>query len=139
VAIFPFVDAYVSVNGVTLSDHANEVTVEDNREEVDITAFGATSKAVTKGLGDAKITVRFYQDFASGKTHATLQPLIASTTPVNVEVRATSSARSATNPAFVLSALLMSYQPLAGRLGEASMIEATFNNGSQTGMQYLTS
>jgi hypothetical protein len=31
---------------------------------VDITAFGATSKAVTKGLGDAKITVQFFQDFA---------------------------------------------------------------------------
>jgi hypothetical protein len=55
-AIFALTDATVVINGVTLSDHANQVTVEDTRDSVDITAFGATSKAVTKGLGDAKIT-----------------------------------------------------------------------------------
>lgn len=137
-AIFALVDAFVQINGVTLSDHANQVTVEDNRAEVDITAFGATSKAITKGLGDAKITVRMFQDFASGKTHATLQPLISSTTPITVEVRPTSGARSATNPAAMLSALLMSYNMLSGSMGEASMIEATFTNASQSGMTYPT-
>src|SRR4051795_10648880 len=105
-SIFALTDALVIVNGVTLSDHANQVTVEDTRDAVDITAFGATSKAITKGLGDAKITVQFFQDFASGKVHATLQPLVASSTPVTIEVRATSGARSATNPAAVLSGLL---------------------------------
>jgi len=137
-SIFTLTDAFIQVNGVTLSDHANEVTVEDNREEVDITAFGATSKAVAKGLGDAKITCNFYQDFASGKTHATLQPLISSTTPVTIEVRATSAARSATNPAALMSGLLMTYNMLDGKVGEASMIEAEFINASQTGMTYPT-
>jgi hypothetical protein len=138
-AIFTLTDATVIVNGVTLSDHANSVTVEDTRDSVDITAFGATSKAITKGLGDAKITVQFFQDFASGKVHATLQPLVSSTTPVTIEVRATSSARSATHPAAVLSGLLMNYNMLAGGIGEASTITAEFVNGSQTGMTYPTS
>ena len=138
-AIFVLTDATVIVNGVTLSDHANQVTVEDTRDSVDITAFGATSKAVAKGLGDAKITVQFFQDFAAGKVHATLQPLLGSTTPVTVEVRATSAARSATNPAAVLSALLMSYNMLSGSLGEASGTSAEFVNGSQAGMTYPTS
>lgn len=113
-AIFTLVDAHIIVNSVVLSDHSNHVTIEDNRESKDVTAFGATSKAVMKGLGDAKITIAFFQDFAAGKVHATLQPLIASTTPVNVEVRATSAARSATNPAALLSALLMTYNMLDG-------------------------
>lgn len=136
-AIFTLTDAHVIVNGVTLSDHANEVTVNDQRETVDITAFGATSKAVAKGLGDASISLTLFQDMAAGKTHATLQPLIASTTPVTVEVRATSAGRSATNPAAVLSALLMNYNMLDGSVGEASTINAEFVNASQTGMQYL--
>jgi hypothetical protein len=55
-AIFALTDGFIQINGVTLSDHANQVTVEDTRDTIDITAFGATSKAVTKGLGDAKIT-----------------------------------------------------------------------------------
>lgn len=138
-AIFTLVDAYVAVNGVVLSDHANQVTVEDTRDSVDITAFGATSKAVTKGLGDAKITVKFFQDFAAGKVHATLQPLIGSTTGVTIEVRPTSAARSATNPAALMTGLLMNYNFLDGSIGEASGISAEFVNSSQTGMTYPTS
>jgi hypothetical protein len=137
-AIFTLTDAYVAVNGVVLSDHANQVTVEDTRDSVDITAFGATSKAVTKGLGDAKITVKFFQDFAAGKVHATLQPLIASTTGVTIEVRPTSAARSATNPAALMTGLLMNYNFLDGSIGEASGISAEFVNSSQTGVTYPT-
>jgi hypothetical protein len=139
VAIFTLTDAYVAVNSVVLSDHSNSVTVEDTRDPVDITAFGATSKATTKGLGDAKITVQFFQDFAASKVHATLQPLIGSTTPVTIEVRATSSARSATNPAALMSGLLMNYNMLAGGIGEASMITAEFVNGASAGLTYPTS
>lgn len=138
-AIFTLTDATVIVNGVTLSDHANNVTVEDTRDAVDITAFGATSKATTKGLGDANITVNFFQDFAAGKVHATLQPLIASTTPVTIEIRATSAGRSATNPAALMSGLLMNYNMLSGGIGEASQISAQFVNGSSAGMTYPTS
>ena len=138
-AISVLTDALVIVNGVTLSDHANQVTIEDTRDSVDVTAFGATNKAVAKGLGVAKITVQFFQDFAAGKVHATLQPLIGSSSTVTVEVRPTSGARSATNPAAVLSALLMNYNMLSGGIGEASQISAEFVNGSQTGLTYATS
>src|SRR5215467_4636742 len=138
-AISVLTDAFVQINGVTLSDHASKVTVEDNRDSVDITAMGATSKAVTKGLGDAKITVDLFQDFAAGKTHATLQPLLASSTPVTIEVRPTSGARSTTNPAALMSGLLMNYNFIDGGVGEASHITAEFVNGSQAGMTYPTS
>jgi hypothetical protein len=137
-AIFALTDAHIIINGVTLSDHANSVTVEDNRTEVDITAFGATNKSVTKGLGDGKITIEMFQDFASGKTHATLQPLIGSSTGVTIEVRATSSARSSTNPAALMTGLLMNYNMLQGGIGEASKITAEFVNASQTGVTYPT-
>ena len=138
-AIFTMTDAMVIVNGTTLSDHANKVTVEDTRDSVDVTAFGATSKAIQKGLGDAKITVDFFQDFAAGKVHATLQPLIGSTTPIAVEVRATSAGRSATNPAALLTgALLMNYNMLDGSVGEASQISAEFVNAAAAGMTYPT-
>lgn len=137
-AVFALVDCFVSINAVTLSDHADSVTVEDTRDSLDITCFGATSKAVTKGLGDAKITIELLQDMAAGKVHATLQPLIGSTTPVTIEVRATSSARSATNPAAVMSGLLMNYNMLSGGIGEVSKITAEFVNASQAGLTYPT-
>jgi hypothetical protein len=138
-SIFTLTDGYVVVNGVTLSDHANQITVEDMRDQIDITAFGAANKAYTKGLGDAKITVQFFQDFAASKVHQTLQPLISSSSPVTIEVRPTSGARSTTNPAFVMSALLFDYKGLDGQVGQASTMQAEFINGSSTGLQYLTS
>lgn len=138
-ATFTLVDAFISVNGITLSSNANQVTVVDTREAKDATVFGNTSKAVQKGLGDAKITIKFFQDFAAGKVHATLQPLIGSTTGVAVEVRPTSGARSATNPAALLaSALLMTYNMLDGGVGDMTEITAEFqNNGA--GITYPTS
>lgn len=137
-AIFTLNDAHIIINGVTLSDHANSVTVNDMRETVDITAFGATSKAVAKGLGDASISITMYQDFAAGKTHATLQPLIGSTTGVSIEVRPTNAARSTTNPAALMTGLLMNYNMLDGAVGEASTIEAEFVNAAQAGITYPT-
>jgi hypothetical protein len=137
-AVSVLTDAMVIVNGVTLSDHANSVTVNDSRASVDITAFGAVNTAVTKGLGDGSISVDFFQDFAAGKTHATLQPLIGSSTGVVIEVRPTSGARSATNPATVMTGLLMNYNMLSGGIGEASTISAEFVNASQAGITYPT-
>jgi hypothetical protein len=137
-AIFTLTDCFVSVGGTVLSDHANKVTVTDNRDTVDITAFGATSKAIVKGLGDATISVDLFQDTAAGKTHATLQPLIGSNTPVTIEVRPTSLPRSATNPAAVMQGLLTTYNFLDGSIGDASVITAEFVNASQAGMTYPT-
>jgi len=137
-AIFALTDALIIVNGVTLSDHGNNVSIEDSRDALDITAFGATSKAVAKGLGDAKITVKFLQDFAAGKVHATLAPLIASTTGIVVEVRPTSAGRSPTNPAALMTGLLMTYNMLDGGVGEVTEINAEFVNSAQAGMTYPT-
>lgn len=138
-AVSVLTDALIIVNGVTLSDHANQVTINDTRDSVDVTGFGATNKAYTKGLGDATISGTFFQDFAAGKTHATLQPLLGSSTPVTIEVRPTSGARSATNPAAVMSGLLMSYNMIDGGVGAASTTQFSFINGSQAGVTYATS
>lgn len=137
-AVFTLNDAHIIVNAVVLSDHANAVTVTDEKESQDFTAFGATNRVIGKGLGTGSISITFFQDMAAGKTHATLQPLIQSTTPVTIEVRATSAARSATNPAALMSGLLMNYNMLSGGIGEPSMIEAEFQNASQTGITYPT-
>ena len=139
-AIPTLTDAMIIINGVTLSDHANQVTITDSREDKDATAFGATSKASLKGLGDATIDIVLFQDFAAGKTHATLQPLIASTTPVQIEVRPTSAARSSTNVAAVLAtALMFDYKMLDASVGDVPMTTATFKNSGNAGMTYLTS
>ena len=138
-AKFTLTDAYISINGVVLSDHGNQVDVVTQSDQVDFTSFGAVNKVYGKGLGDGTMTMTFFQDFAAASVDATLWPLSQSSTPFTVEVRATSAARSATNPAFSMSALLFEYHPLQGGIGEASSTPVTFQNAAQTGIQRLTS
>lgn len=138
-AIQVFTNALVLINAVDLSDHTSKVTITDMRDSVDITAFGATSKTITKGLGDANMSFDMFQDFATSKTHQTLVALISSSTGVVIEVRGVNAARSATNPAAVMTGLLMNYSMLDGKVGDASDITLEFQNASQTGIQYLTS
>lgn len=139
-ASFTLTDCLIIINGVTLSDHGNQVTCTDSREDKDATAFGATSKSSLKGLGEASMDIVLFQDMAAGKTHATLSPLISSTTPVAVEIRATSAARSATNPAALLAtALMFDYKFLDASVGDVPMTTATFKNSGNAGMTYPTS
>jgi hypothetical protein len=138
-AISVLTNAQVFINGVDLSDHVSKVTTTDTRDPVDITAMGATSKAITKGLGDGKVSIDFFQDFAAAKVHATLQPLIGSSTTVAIEVRPVNGARSATNPAFLMSGLLMNYPMLDGKVGDANSATYEFVNGAQAGVTYPTS
>lgn len=140
-AIFVFTNAQTLVNAVDLSDHTSKVTCKDSRAQVNVTAFGSTYDQMTKGLGTAEIDMDFFQDFATGKVHQTLQPLISSTTPIAVEVRPVNAARSATNPAFLLaSALLFDYNGLDGAVGAAAAMTATFINApGGTGITYPTS
>lgn len=137
----PFTNAYVLVNGVDLSSSANGVHVVDDRAPVDVTTFGSSYTQETKGLGTASITIDFLQDFSAAKVHATIQPLIGSTTPIAVEVRPVNSARSTTNPGIVLaSALVFTYNALDGSIGAAAAMSCEFRNApGGAGITYPTS
>lgn len=129
-----FTDAVVVINGVNLSDHIAEVTIESVFDENEITTFGSNYKIFSPGLGDATITMRAFQDFAAAKVDATIQPLNGSTTPFLVQVKPTSGAISATNPEYQLTALNFSYSPIAGAVGAPLETPLVFRNGSNTGL-----
>jgi hypothetical protein len=136
----PFTNALVLVNGVDLSDQCRGIHTVDTKAAIDVTTFGAGYTQETKGLGQASITLDFESNFSAGKTHATLQPLVGSTTPIAVEVRAVNAARSATNPAVLLAAcLLFSYSALDGTIGNAAEFSAEFRNApGGSGITYPT-
>jgi hypothetical protein len=136
----PFTNALVLVNAVDLSSVCRGIHTVDSRAAVDVTAFGSSYTQETKGLGEASITLDFLSDFSAAKVHATLSPLIGSTTPIAVEVRAVNAARSATNPAVLLgTALLFNYNALDGSIGDAAEMSAEFRNApGGAGISYPT-
>jgi hypothetical protein len=139
VAVLVITNGFALVNAVDLSNHVEKITVVDSADKLEITAMGATNKSYAKGLGDASITLDFFQDYAAASVYATLQPLKASTTPINVEVRPVNAARSTTNPAFVLAnALMYTWQPLDAAVNTVVKMSVVFENATNTGLTYLT-
>jgi hypothetical protein len=114
-AITVLTNAYVLVNGVDLSDHVSKVTIEDKRDSVDITAMGATNKTVTKGLGDAQDHDRLLPGLRRREGSRDVAAARRLHDGVTVEVRPVNAARSATNPAALMTALLMNYNGSTGR------------------------
>lgn len=124
-AKFVLKDASVVVNGVDLSDHVIDVTVNQTVAIADGTAMGASGKGKMAGLGDDKFTVKFLSDFAAAKVDATLAPLVRAAA-FTVVVKPTSAAVSATNPTYTGSCILSDYTPIGGSVGDRAEAPVTF-------------
>lgn len=128
-------NAFISVNGTVLSDHANQISIDASADEVDITGFGPSGfREFDQGFKDVTINATFLQDFATGSVDALLQPMFTNNTAGTVVVRPSADAVSATNPSYTLIAKLYSYGPLAGGLGDALSVECAFRHSGTAGL-----
>jgi hypothetical protein len=133
-AKFVLKNAVITVDGDDISDHVSSVTIETSRDEVDVTAFGASNREMLAGLGDATITLEVFQDFESNEIDQNMFQHSIEDSPFEVTVRPTSNAISATNPEYSMQALLFNYSPISGAVGEASTTTLTFRNAAQAGL-----
>lgn len=123
-ATFVLTDATVEIDSVDLSDHVISVDLTYEADAVEDTNMGDSTHINLGGLKNWSLSIEFSQDFASGKVDATLFSLVGSTT--TVAVKPTSSATSATNPSFGGTALLTSYNPISGSVGDKLTCTAEF-------------
>ncbi len=118
-ASFVLTNAYCLINAVDLSNHVESVKVNYKADEKENTAMASTSKARLPGLKDWDIDITFNQDYAAASVDATLFPLVGAAA-FAVEIRPDAGARSATNPAFTGNALLSTYEPVSGKVGDVA-------------------
>jgi len=122
-------DADISINSVSLSDHANSVTINYEVDSVEVTAFGDSGHNFTGGLQNLSVEVALMQDYAASSVEATIYPLVGTTT--TLVIKPLSDAVSATNPSYTITgAFLASHTPVAGAVGELSMTTLTFTGGT---------
>jgi hypothetical protein len=117
-------NAYVSINGVNLSDHITSITLNTTEDVIDTTAFGNTARTRVAGLLDNSVVIEFQQDYATSNVEATIYPLVGSTTALIVNPN--SSTTSATNPRYSFTALVSEWQPLNGAVGELATASVTW-------------
>lgn len=120
-----FKNAYVLINSVDLSDHVRQVTLNYKAEQQDDTAMGDSARSRIPGLLDWDLDIEFFQDYASGKVDATLFSLVGAA-PFAIAVRPVNTTIASTNPEYQGNAVLESYQPMGGAVGENLMAPTKF-------------
>jgi hypothetical protein len=118
-AEFVLTNAHLTVNSVDLSDHVRSVTVNYSAELQDTTAMSDTSRGRLAGLKEWSVDVDFNQDYAASKVDATLFGLVGAAA-FTIAVRPVAATITTTNPEYTGSALLESYTPISGSVGDGA-------------------
>jgi hypothetical protein len=112
-------NAYVLINNVNLSAFVKSVTLSYKSEMQDDTAMGDTARSRIGSLKDFTLSVEFFQDYAASAVDVTLFNIVGTVVPI--EIRGSSAAASATNPKYIGNAILETYQPVGGSVGDNLM------------------
>jgi predicted secreted protein len=129
-AVFVLTDATVSINTVTLGDYVRAVTVNYERDSIEVTTMGsggasAQGHKFIGGLQNISVTLELLNDEAATKTAATLFSATGSGSNTLV-IKNSSSGDTYTCSNMYLQAST----PVVGSVGELSVQSVTFTGGT---------
>lgn len=129
-AIFVATDFSVSINGSTaLASYLTQVELKASVNDITTTSFGSTWVTRVAGLKEGSLTLQFNQDYAASAVDATIWPLLG--TSATVVIKPTSTATSATNPAYTAICLVTDVVPVSGQIGDLATFSVTWpTNGT---------
>lgn len=119
-----FTKPSITINSVDLTDRIAQVAIDMSFAEVTTTAFGDSAVTRVAGLGDHSVSLSFHQDFASGEVEQTIYPLLGTTT--TVVVKPVNTTTSTDNPSYSFSALVNSWAPISGSVGDLLTADVTW-------------
>jgi hypothetical protein len=129
-AIFVATDFSVSINGSTaLASYLTQVELKATANDVTTTAFGSPWVTRVAGLKEGSLTLQFNQDYATSTVDSTLWPLLGSN--ATVVIKPTSTAVSASNPAYTAVCVVNDLTPVSGNIGDLAVFSVTWpTNGA---------
>ena len=116
----------VKVNSVDLSDHVNNITLNRNFDELEVTAMGDSGHKFIKGLEASSITLDFLNDTATASVLQTLQAAWGTNVTL-VLLQNKGTAVSATNPLYTMTVLINGTTDINGATGDLSTQSVTWN------------
>jgi IMP cyclohydrolase len=120
-------NAFVTINGVNLSDHIASITLTTTDDVIETTAFGTSARTRIGGLADNSVAFEFHQDYAASSVEATINgsPSLVGTVTA-VVVKPNGSTTAADNPAYSFNCLVSEWTPLNGAVGELATASVTW-------------
>ncbi len=116
----------LKIGGTDLSARVRSMEVQMNSADVDTTAMGAVSQTHAPGLRDDRITVTFFQDYASSQVDSVVSALQGSTTGATIIAFAHGTTPSSTAPSYTMVGSPFDYSPINGEVGAANQTTVTF-------------
>jgi hypothetical protein len=116
----------VKVNSVDLSDHVNNVTLNRQFDQLEVTAMGDSGHRFIKGLEASSITLDFLNDTATASVLQTLQAAWGTNVTL-VLLQNKGTAVSATNPLYTMTVLVNGTTDINGATGDLSTQSVTWD------------
>ena len=116
----------VKVNSVDLSDHVNNVSLNRNFDQLEVTAMGDSGHKFVKGLEASSVTISFLNDDASASVLATLQAAWGTNVTL-VLLQDKGTAVSATNPLYTATVLVNGTTDINGAVSDLGTQDVTWN------------
>ncbi len=127
-AKFVYKNAHLTVNSVDLSARVESLTLNVTAETPEVTAMSDGTRTRAPSFIDWSFEVTFRQDFIAPATNAvdsTLFSLVGAAA-FAIIIRPDAAVKGVTNPEFTGNALLTSYSPLTGGVGDVAAAPANF-------------
>ena len=125
-AKFVVTSTSVTLNSVDVSASCARAELSINASEVETTDFGSAGYVeVIGGLKSGTVSFDFHQDFGVGGVSETFADLIGTVIPV-VLIAANGTVASATTPSYSFNALVTSFTPVSGAVGDLATFSVSF-------------
>ncbi len=117
---------------VDLTDQCRSATITLGFDSLEGTAFGDTGHLFVPGLQTVAVELEMYISYGAGEVEATLFANVGTgTTELTISPKGTSESTS--NPEYtIINMQLVNFTPIAGAVGELSMVTASFVGGTYT-------
>ena len=124
--------ATLVVDSVDFSDQVQSISIMEQYEALESTAFGDTARKFVKGLGNHEISAPLFIAYGTSEVEEKMNSLVG--TNFDVVVTPTTSATPGTdNPEYTLTGCyLESITPVNGGVGELPTIDVVFRGGALT-------
>ena len=115
---------------VDLTDQCRSATITLGVDSLESTAFGDTGHRFVPGLQTVAVDLEMYLSYGAGEVEATLYANLGTGT-TQLVISPSGTTESANNPEYtIINMQLVNFTPIAGAVGELSMVTASFVGGT---------
>ena len=129
-------NAVVKLDGTDISSQVRELSIEMAYADVSTASFGSIAETHLSGLRSDKITLQAYSSFAASGLHSLIATKFAAAGTVQIQIWPNENGAGSTtgtlNPVFTANCALLTYNPLAGAVGDAAItpLELPLSSGT---------